>query len=343
MRSKSLVLLVLALGCGLVASIGITRALDQPQAQVVVGETKEIFVASVEIRTGEPITPQLVKLENWPVDKIPEGAITELKDLEGRRAKQKLFANEPLITQKLLGKDDKEDVLGDLPPGMRAVAVKVDAVSGGAGLLKPGDYVDVIVHVNANAQAGITTSETVAPKDLKKLKVFAVDSITTRGNDGEQTVVAKTISLIVTPAQAKLVTLSQHLGEIRLVGRNAKDTTNDEDDETTVDFNTLKSGLGGSKPTTGIIEQIKEFGPKPAETVVQQPAPLPETPGVEREVMIIRDGASVREVLFENGKPVIHNNEQATPEAAPQADPQPQASPPSSEETPQARVNPLRN
>ncbi len=346
MRSKSLILLVLALGCGLVASIGITRALDQPVPQVVAGETKEILVASVEIKTGDPITPQIVKLANWPVETLPEGVISDLKEVDGRRAKTKIYPGEPLIALKLLGKDEKDDVLGDLPPGMRAVAVKVDAVSGGAGLLKPGDKVDVFVHVNANPGAGIPVAKTISPKDLRNIKVFAIDSITTRGNDGEQTVVAKTISLVVTPAQAKLVTLSQNLGEIRLVGRNAKDNDTKEDDETQVDYTTLIEGIGSSsRPAPDITQQIEQSVPKLEPTPSTAPVAVTPDPNVKREVMIIREGAGAREVIFENGKPIVVENPPAQqPVVEKSAEPAPPADdePAPSDVPPPARPNPLR-
>jgi pilus assembly protein CpaB len=344
MRSKSLILLILALACGLVASIGITRALDQPAPQVTVGETKEILVAAIEIKVGEPITPQNLKIDSYPIDKVPEGAVTEFAEIEGRRARTKIYAGEPMIVQKLIGKDDKDDVLKELPPGMRAVAVKVDAVSGGAGLLKPGDKVDVIVHVNANPGAGILQAETIAPKDLRNLKVFAIDSVTSRNQEGEQTVVAKTISLVVTPTQAKLVTLSQNLGEIRLVGRNANDNGTDDGDEGTYDYNTLKTGASGAGKPTGTF-----FPPQPApvvETPAQPEAPVAvaPAPNVNREVMVIREGAGTREIIFENGKPILTDPNAAQPEkpAAPVKDtkPEPAAEPEPPQVPPPALIAP---
>ena len=76
MRPKSLILLVLALGCGLVAAIGINQVLaNRPVAQVTdSGETVPIFVALTDIGLGDPLTPQVLKLEEWPKMKVPPGA-----------------------------------------------------------------------------------------------------------------------------------------------------------------------------------------------------------------------------------------------------------------------------
>ena len=73
MRSKTLILLVLALGCGLVASIGISQVL-QRQDQTPAGDTAPVWVVMMDIKRSDPLTMQNLKLEQWPKDKIPAGA-----------------------------------------------------------------------------------------------------------------------------------------------------------------------------------------------------------------------------------------------------------------------------
>ena len=84
MRPKSLVLLALALGCGLVASIGISQVLDGNNKPAPV-ETAPIYVALQNINVGDPMTDKMVALEEWPRDKVPVGAISTWEDLEDRR------------------------------------------------------------------------------------------------------------------------------------------------------------------------------------------------------------------------------------------------------------------
>ena len=78
MRGKSLVLIIIALGCGLVASIGISQIMDKKPVdsshQMKMGK---IYVAIVDVDINEPLNAEMVKLEEWPQDKIPEGAITK--------------------------------------------------------------------------------------------------------------------------------------------------------------------------------------------------------------------------------------------------------------------------
>lgn len=225
MRPKSIVLLILALGCGLVASIGINQVLaSRRSASSGTGGTTTIFVAVKDIGIGDPLTPELVKLEEWPENKVPVGAITQLEQLEDRRARVRFFPGEPILEAKLLPKGEEMSSASDVvPKGMRVVAVRVDAQSSGGYLLLPGDRVDVMVHLAANPSHAVT--ETLTRTILQNVKVFAVDDIFNREQDGKNTIAAKTVSLLVNPKQAELLTLARSIGEIQLAIRNADDTS----------------------------------------------------------------------------------------------------------------------
>ena len=227
MRPKSIMLLVLAAGCGLVASIGINQAMSRPNVEQIPTDSTEIFVAKSEIGLGDSLKPEVLKLESWPTDKVPAGALTKLEETVERRSRTKIYPGEPIIEAKLLAKgEDVADAATMIPKGMRVVSIRVDAVSGAASLIKPGDRVDVLVHLQENTSRGIT--KTTTKTFLQHVKVFAVDDVFRRENDGGQTVAAKTISLLVTPTQAELVTMASELGTLRLVMRSASDEDKSE-------------------------------------------------------------------------------------------------------------------
>jgi pilus assembly protein CpaB len=226
MRPKSLALLLLALGCGLVASIGITEVMAKRNAEAPtpLGDTRSIFVAITDIGLGDLLTSQVLKLEQWPKDKVPPGAISRIEDIEGRRARTKLYAGEPILENRLLGKGASEQgATALIPKGYRVVPVQVDAVSGGSSLILPGDRVDVMVHLVRDASRDI--SETVTRTILQDIKVFAVDSVVDleKEKESNRTINAKTISLLVTPEQAAKVMLARELGRINLVMRSSED------------------------------------------------------------------------------------------------------------------------
>ncbi len=227
MRVKSLALLMLALGCGLVASIGITQVMAKRNAGLAAstGETESIFVAMQDIALGEILTAQDLRLEPWPKDKVPPGALSRIEEVEGRRTKTKIFAGEPILDKKLFGKGVAEqgpDAL--IPKGYRVVAVKVDQVSGTAGMIMPGSRVDVLVHLLRNPTRGIpdTTTRVI----LQDVKVFAVNdrvTIEPEESEGTSSIKATTVSLLATPEQAAKLTLAEELGKLRLVLRSPED------------------------------------------------------------------------------------------------------------------------
>lgn len=98
------------------------------------------------------------------------------------------------------------------------------------GLLSPGDRVDVQIYVRANPEHGINSPFTKI--FLQNIRVYAVDQAIDKAADGDEARnVAKTVSLIVTPAQANRINLAENMGEISLIPRNPDDDAVVEDSE----------------------------------------------------------------------------------------------------------------
>lgn len=225
MRSKSIILLVLALGCGLVASIGISQYMEARSKATDQGDRQPVFVAMTDINANEEMTAQNIKLEEWPKNIIPAGALTKLEEVEHKRCRMKLYAGEPILSSKLLGASDAVGAAKDIPPGYRVVHVKVDAATGSSNLIMPGDRVDVVVFRQPNNNMNATAAKIV----LQDIKVFAVDTQTENqfaATKSEQTepMSAKTIAVLVTPEQAVILHAATEMGgSVRLVLRNPDD------------------------------------------------------------------------------------------------------------------------
>jgi pilus assembly protein CpaB len=220
MRPKSLLLLALALGCGLVASIGISQVMDRkPQVTL---ETVPIYVAKHNINLGDPINKEMVSLEEWPKDKVPRGAISSLEELENRRPRTPIIEGEPLLEAKLLAPGQVSDPIGAIPKGMRLKTISVDAEKSAGGLLRPGDRVDVQLFVKKDQRIGVETAKSKII--LQNIRVFAVDQTVQRSPDGaDERTIAKTVSLMLTPKQASELTLAEQVGEVSLIPRNPDD------------------------------------------------------------------------------------------------------------------------
>jgi pilus assembly protein CpaB len=225
MRAKSLALLVLALGCGLVASLGITQVMAKRNGGpvVVAGDTAPVYVAAKDIALQEALTADMLTLKQWSKDTVPAGALGNLEDVEGRVTKTRIYAGEPILENKLFGKGVNGQSIGGLiPKGYRVVAVKVDRVSGGE-LLQPGARVDVMLHLLRDPNRGIM--ETTTRIILQDIKVFAVNAVTNMESTSQdsKSIAASTVSLLVTPAQALKVTMASELGNLRLAMRSPEE------------------------------------------------------------------------------------------------------------------------
>lgn len=250
MRPKSLMLLLLALGCGLVASIGISQVIEsRNRAAAPAMEKEPIYVATQDIKVNQPLTPQIVTLEEWPKEKIPADAIRDLKEIQGQRSGTTILSGEPLRKAKF-AMDKRID---EIPAGYRVVAVSADAVSSAGYLLQPGDRVDVLMYVDAtNARSGVQQSLTKTI--LQDVRVFAVNEQWRPAEDkSNESITAKTISLLVTPEQAEKMMQATEMGKIRLILRNPDDPQVAETNGT--DASELLSGMSSA-------DRNKEWGVK---------------------------------------------------------------------------------
>jgi pilus assembly protein CpaB len=302
MRPKSLMLLVLALGCGLVAAVGIGQVMDRNAKQPQSVETTPIYVALHNINLGDPIDAAMVSLQEWPKDKIPPGAISQLGELEGRRPRATIIQGEPILDAKLLAPGQLADPITSIPKGFRLKTISVDAEKSAAGLLSPGDRVDVQLFVKRDERNGIDSAKTKVI--LQNIRVFAVDQTVQRSPDGgEERTIAKTISLLLTPEQASKLTLAENLGQVSLTPRNPDDDSSGDMVEYSTD-DLLSDGGKGSREK----EQARDKEPeKPADkggllSAIQQYVPPPKPPFI----MEIVEAHDIREVKFDpdTGKPL---------------------------------------
>jgi pilus assembly protein CpaB len=217
MRARSVLLLMVALGCGLVASIGITQVMARRGAGQPKGDSSPIYVAQEDIPMGDPISPQLLQLEEWPKDKIPPSALSKIEDIENRRPKSIIFKGSPILDNQLWSKGNSAGGAQPyIPKGYRVVAVKVDDVIALGGILRPGDRVDVLVCAKIIPSQGTPWDEVLT--FLQDIKVFGINEVfESDAASGDKKVAgARTVELLLTPKQAQAVTLASELGKIRL-------------------------------------------------------------------------------------------------------------------------------
>ncbi|MDA1054047.1 MAG: Flp pilus assembly protein CpaB [Planctomycetota bacterium] len=235
MRAKSLVLFVIAVGCGLAASIGVSQYMENAGGRGGQAEMAKILVAMADINIGEKLDAQTVKLEEWPKDRVPEGAVYELTEVEGKYPRTRMYAGEPILQAKLMS--NKNSIPQTIPKGFRVVSIKASVENAGGGLIQPGDRVDVLVLLRKSAEVPETGTRTI----LKDVNVFSVDGATERtvDDDGHARTLS-TVSLLLKPRQAESAMLASELGRLFLTLRRPDDDVEDTDEE----GETVRSLLG---------------------------------------------------------------------------------------------------
>ena len=139
-----------------------------------------------------------------------------IDEFVGAIARLTIPAGIPLTQDMVFRRSNAGFLTGILSPGMRAVSVAIQPQTGAAGFILPGDFVDVIVTYDfeADDQRQGNRTRQAAETILEKIRVVAVDQ-ELEGSD-EEAIVAKTITLEVTPKGAETISLGGQVGKIHL-------------------------------------------------------------------------------------------------------------------------------
>ena len=221
MRNKS-VFLLLACVCGTIAAIGVSQWMQAQSTGQSDIRMVEIFVTAKAVDVAEEITAEKIRLEQWPADRVPTGATSKLEELQGKFARQRFYAGEPVMPVKLMNEANSSSVT--IPKGFSVVSMKADAENAVANLVRPGDRVDVMAYFTKSD----IIPESMAKTVLRGIRVFAVDGRTQREDDDENNKTARTVSLLISKDDAEAWTYASELGKVRLSLGNPGDyQTND--------------------------------------------------------------------------------------------------------------------
>ncbi|MDA1214529.1 MAG: Flp pilus assembly protein CpaB [Planctomycetota bacterium] len=213
-------------------------------------DSVSVLVAVTPLQPGEPLDENKnVTFKPWPKELVPPGAVTKLDQIKNRAMKMPVEPGEVCLLSKL-GEPGVYSASSEIPEGMRLASVKVDPTMTHSGLMMPGDFVDVLVTysmINPKTRKPVNKTKTV----LELIKVFATDNIrasaAVSNNQGQSDTAAKYVSLLVTPEQAKWLTLAQKKGELQLMLRPKGDMTltrSDKIDEFMFDEEETLAGEG---------------------------------------------------------------------------------------------------
>src|SRR5688572_513904 len=144
-RNRTLLVLLFAVALAAAATYGVFRMIRGIPVREVEVATKHVAIAAEDLPLGTRLTKDLVKLTAWPAGRPLDGSFASIEEVLGRGVIQPVAANEPLTERKLAPMEAGAGLPPSIPPGMRALSVRVNDVIGVAGFTVPGTRVDLVV------------------------------------------------------------------------------------------------------------------------------------------------------------------------------------------------------
>lgn len=185
-----------------------------------------VVAAAVDIPRGARITETMLTSITFPQGAVPSGAFSDPNQLVGRVPRVVAPAGLPVLESMLTSKGTRPGVI--VPPGMRAVAVKIDESSGVDNHLQPGCRVDVVGYFSRRGGRGY---ETLARTLVENVEVAAVgERLSAGGTQGPEAGKdaprsrterpPRAVTLIVKPDDVPRLHLAEQQGKIKLSMRS---------------------------------------------------------------------------------------------------------------------------
>jgi pilus assembly protein CpaB len=243
-RTRLLMIGVLALAAGLLVSVLVYRNL-QGKTGSSSNTGADVMVAANDLQVGARIEEHDIKVIKIPATDLPPGAPRKRSDVIGHGVIVPISKGEFILPNRLAGENAGSGLPSLIPPGMRAVSVRVNEIVSVAGFVTPGTRVDVLL-TGAPGANGDEQTTTV----LQNVAVLASGHTLERNSTGEAQNTA-VITLLVSPDDAQRLTLASQEGHIQLALRNPLDTK--QDDVPSTVSRTLFKGMPAPEPVHQVV------------------------------------------------------------------------------------------
>lgn len=279
-NKRAIAVMAIAILFGLAAVVLASRwLLRQPS-----GSADRIVVAATDVNLGQRLTPDMLKLAEWPIDSLPKGAYGDPLKLTGRVLKSSILRGEPVSEAKLAPVGTLGGLSALITEGKRAITVRVNDVIGVAGFALPGNYVDIIVSTQKEETPSDKSGreQSISKIVLERILVLAVAQEV--GRDETKPRVVNAVTLEVTPEQAENLDLARSVGTLSLALRNQVDPQDGKTD-------------GATKRTMLHEAVVAPPAPRPPMVAVKA-APLHKVAEVKRNCVGVLNGVNVSQECF---------------------------------------------
>jgi pilus assembly protein CpaB len=282
-RTRLLMIGVLALALGFIAAVSVFKKL-QVNSGVSTEPGVPVIVAADDLQVGTKVSERDIRVIRISQSDKPAGALSKKSDVLDRGVILPITKGDFILPTKLAGENAGAGLPSLIPPGMRAVSVRVNEVVSVAGFVTPGTRVDVLL-TGTPGTGGEQETTTV----LQNVAVLASGHTLERTATGEAQNTA-VITLLVSPDDAQRLTLASSEGHIQLALRNPLDTKQEQVSPS--NSRGLFKGLAMQTPVQPVVHHTAPI--KTAAPVV------PASTGVRVEVY---QGDKKQEANFPNENP----------------------------------------
>lgn len=237
MRPASLFIVLFALTLSVLTFLLVPRLLSRPAEVQAAAPVRiaagDVLVAARPLPAGTILKASDVRWQRWPEEGLDANFVLRTKNDNapqehvGRVVLRGLSTGEPVTAQRVIKPGEAGFLAAALTPGMRAVSVSINVVSGDAGFIVPGDRVDVLLAERYAITYGSSESsssgtrpshKTVNNVVLRDVRVLAIDQ-EVKDLEGKPKV-AKTATLEVDLTQAQKLALAPQMGTLSLALRS---------------------------------------------------------------------------------------------------------------------------
>jgi pilus assembly protein CpaB len=218
-RTRLLMIGALALALGAFVSLLVYKNLQGRGPVIEAGA--DVVVAADDIQVGARVEDHDIRIARFPAGGLPAGAYIKKSQVLGRGVVIPISKGEFILPSKLAPENAGSGLPSLIPPGMRAVSVRVNEVVSVAGFVGPGTRVDVLLTGTPNG-----SSESQTTTVLQNVAVIASGHTLERSASGEAQN-TPVITLLASPEDAERLTLASMEGKIQLSLRNPLDTHQD--------------------------------------------------------------------------------------------------------------------
>jgi pilus assembly protein CpaB len=270
MNSRVTAILVLALLISGGATYLVYRVVAAKTAQASATGTTPVVMAAHDIMVGALIKDADLKTAPW-AGTVPKGVVVKKEAIIGRGVIAPIWEGQPIIDKNLAAEGAGGGLAATIPPGMRAVAVRVNDIVGVAGFVVPGMKVDVLISGTPPGPQGPNGPKVKTL--LQNIQVLSAGQNYQKDVEGKP-VVVPVVNLLVTPEQAEVLSLASNETRIQLVLRNPMDPESPKTPG--IAMSTL---FGDTKPAV-VVAGPPRVRPVAAAVAAPVKLPAPEPPKV---------------------------------------------------------------